>query len=114
MSALGVMGSAILMKCESRGQQLGLAIGMLILAGGAAAGMWFFMGLGEAAMETSQQARDMGMRTRRGSAVSQATVFGWAGMIVCALVGVIFVLVSIVNFFRFMTGTGLAPQDDTW
>jgi hypothetical protein len=108
MMSIGILCEAIMMKCETRAQQVGLVIGMaVIVAGMGSVGMWLFE-MGEAARETVIQAAEMNMRS--GRRFNQVVIYFYGGAAICGVVSVIFSLVGIINLVRFLTHTGLAEK----
>ena len=114
MYFIGEFFDMLFAKCETRGQQLSLVLGMAVIVAACAGGAVFFLGLGEAGLETVEQAREMGLRVRRRSGASQATLLGYGGVAVCGIIGLLCGAIGVVNLLRFITGTGLKDPDSSW
>lgn len=115
---LGVLKDAMLMKCETRGQQLGLVIGMAIFVA-AIFGIAFWMfGIAEAARltlpEYAQRDRYGGYRNhRQRNDLYQIMTVWYALSGLVALFLPIFSTVGIVNLVRLLRNTGL-KDPNSW
>ena len=114
---LGVFKDAILMKCETRGQQLGLVIGMaLFFAATLGIAYWMF-GIAESARNTlpefAQRNRYGEYQNGRQRNDLYHTMVMWyalAGLVATVLP--VFAAVGVVNLVRLLTNTGLKDNDD--
>ena len=104
----------LFVKCSSRGEQLGVVLGMLFLIAVCFGIGKFLLGLSEAGAETMQQAADMDLRVHRRGGAARATLFAYAGLAICGISGVVFALVGLINAVRFLTGTGLVDANESW
>ncbi|MFK7758670.1 MAG: hypothetical protein AB8C13_01845 [Phycisphaerales bacterium] len=102
--------SMLFVKCKTRGEQLGVVVGMVLLIAVCYGVGRFFLGFGGASLETLQQ-EDISAEMQ--SDVGHLTVYGYATVALCAVLGLVFSIVAVVNAFRYLTRTGLAP-DDGW
>jgi len=114
--SLVVLKDAVLMKCESRAQQIGLAMCMaLFVTALVGVGLWM-LSMGNATLETVTDNPDLVRRrggSRRSGGIGGAMLFFYAGAAVSAVLSVLFALVGIVNLVRFMTNTGV-KETDSW
>jgi len=99
----------ILMKCESRAQQIGLAIGMaLLIVACVVIGLWS-LNLGQA---TLADAREMNLlESRRDLGLRNVMFYFYAGSVICGFLALLFSLIGVVNLVRFITRTGLKGSD---
>ena len=108
--------SMLFVKCKTRGEQLAVVVGMLILIAACFGVGKFLLGMGEAGADTFVEisASDGHDHSdfQRGS--GEVAIYGYAGAALCALLGVIFAIMASINLVRFITGTGLADPDQGW
>jgi len=114
MFAIKTFFSMLFVKCSSRGEQIGVVVGMLILIAACIGIGKFLLGLGEAGAETMLEVAEMERRSRNSGGAARVTLFAYAGVAICGVTGVIFALVGLINAVRFLTGTGLADPDEGW
>jgi len=105
-----LLKDAILMKCESRSQQLTLVVGLaLFIVALVAVGGWMMM-MGNGTMEALNEHREsIGYRGR--SNLSTSVFFFYGGAAICAFLSFVFALMVIVNLVRLVTNTGLKDPD---
>lgn len=108
--------SMLFVKCKSRGEQLAVVIGMLVLIVVCVGIGKFLLGMGEAGADTfiemsSSDGHDHS-DFQRGS--GEVAIYGYAGAALCALLGIIFAIMAGINLVRFITRTGLADPDEGW
>jgi hypothetical protein len=106
--------SMLFVKCRSRGEQLIVIFGMLILIAACYGIGKFFLGMSEAGVQTMQEAAEMDLDAGDQSEIGRLTVYGYAAVGIAGLLGFIFAIVAIINAVRFITGTGLEDPDDGW
>jgi len=115
MFAVETFLSMLFVKCKSRGEQLGLIIGMLIMIAACYGVGKFMLGLGEAGLETANEVASM-ERSPSGMERDSAAIslFGYATVAACVVFGAICSIMATINLVRLLTGTGLADPNDTW
>ncbi len=106
--------SMLFVKCRTRGEQLIVIFGMLILIAACYGVGVFFLGMGEAGAQTVQEAAEMDLDAMDRREIGQIAVYGYAGAGIAGLLALIFAFVAIINAVRFLTGTGLEDPDDGW
>lgn len=106
--------SMLFVKCKTRGEQAIFVVGMLILTAACFGVGKFFLGMGNATMQSaiemnSAESAPSGMERD----VAQISFYGYATVAVCAGLGLIFSTMAVINLIRLITCTGLA-DDDGW
>ncbi len=115
---LGVFKDAILMKCETRGQQLGLVIGTALFFTATLGIAYWMFGIAEAARHTlpefaqrNNHGEYQNWRQRNDLYHTMVMWYALAGVVATILP--VFVAVGVVNLVRLLTNTGL-KDSDTW
>jgi hypothetical protein len=114
MFAIETFFSMLLVKCKTRGEQIALIIGMLVLIAACYGIGKFFLGLGQAGTATMQEAVEMDLQAGSVADIGHITFYGYAGAAISGLVGLLFALIALINTVRFLTGTGLADPNESW
>lgn len=114
MFGINVFFSMLFVKCKTRGEQVIVVVGMLILVAACFGVGKFFLGMGNASMQSamdisSSQDTPSGMDRD----IAHISLYGYATVAVCAGLGIIFATMATINLVRLITGTGLAA-DDGW
>ena len=107
---LGVLKDLVLMKCETRSQQIELAIGMMLFAiTFFALGYWMY-GVTHPSPESIEKyglaTENLGRKMRKG------IFYFYIGFIVSFPLSALFSAISVVNLVRFITNTGLKDPGD--
>lgn len=110
MFGINVFFSMLFVKCKTRGEQVIVVAGMLILVAACYGVGNFFLGMGQAAADTIGDASGSNRNDRKMGSMS---INSYITVGVCLLLGVIFSIMAVINFVRLVTGTGLA-DDDGW
>ncbi len=115
---LGVFKDAILMKCETRGQQLGLVIGMANFFTATLGMAYWMFGIAEAARHTlpefdQRNAYGEYQNWRQRNDLYHTMMMWYALVGVVATILPVFATVGAVNLVRLLTNTGL-KNPDTW
>ncbi len=107
-----LLKDAILMKCETRSQQLTLVIGLgLFIVALVGLGRWMLMIGGGMYEAVKDHGSDVGVRG--GSNMASSAMFFYGGAAICGFLSVLFGLMLIVNLVRLVTNTGL-KEPDVW
>lgn len=101
----GLLKDLVLMKCDTRSQQIGLAIGMMVFAVTFfALGFWMYGVVHPSPESVEKYGHATGNQGRR---MNQATFYFYIGFVICFPLSVLFSAISIANLVRFITNTGL-------
>jgi hypothetical protein len=107
--------SMLFVKCKTRGEQIIVVIGMLILIAACFGVGKFFLGMSNATLESVTELSEMESASNRLERdTASVSLYGYATVAICSLLGIIFAIMAVINLVRLITGTGLADPDEGW
>jgi len=113
--SLGLLRDAVLIKCETRGQQIGLIVGAALFGLACAAiAVWLFdLGLaGFSTLEDTPRRRGaFGSRSGMRETVWQTVFIGFGGALITGALALLAMAVAAINSWRLGTGS-LARIED--